>query len=198
MFTGIIEDAGEVIAFDPSDSGARIVIAHKLGSDIAEGESISVSGCCLTALAIESERFSADVSLETLRRTNLAEKTPGTRVNLERALAAGARMGGHIVQGHVDGVARIDSLQPLGDEHWWFKVLLPDGLSRYVVEKGSIAIDGISLTVAALDAEVVSVTVIPHTYLHTSLRDSRKGTAVNIEVDIVAKYVEKLTDGYLR
>lgn len=192
MFTGLIEQVGTVVSPAP-----RLRVACRF-DDVKEGDSISVSGCCLTALDITSEGFSADLAPETVKRTKLGDLTAGAFVNLERCLRASDRLGGHIVQGHVDGTGTILAFDELGGGNWWLKIQLPEGLERYVVAKGSIAIDGISLTVAALSGSVVEITIIPHTIANTALRGAKRGDRVNIEVDVLAKYLEKLTHGYSR
>jgi riboflavin synthase len=193
MFTGLIEDLGVIAAFEAHSTGARLRVNSPLiVSDAKAGDSICVNGVCLTALDIDSTGFSADLAPETLKRTNLSRLSVGSRVNLERSLAAGARLGGHILQGHVDGVGELLELRELGDNNWWIRVLLPEELERYVVFKGSIAIDGISLTLAEVQGREVSVTIIPHTYSHTNLQYRHPGDPVNIETDVIAKYVEKM------
>jgi riboflavin synthase len=147
---------------------------------------------CLTAVDLTGDTFAADLAPETLRRTNLGALTTGSLVNLERPLLATGRLSGHVVQGHVDGTGEFLSLELLGDDNWWLKIRIPEELDRYVVYKGSLAIDGISLTVAAIEDRVVSVTIIPHTYELTSLRDHKPGDQVNLECDVLAKYVEKM------
>jgi len=152
-----------------------------------------VNGCCLTVVEFDGERFSADLSGETLRRTSFGEKKAGDTVNLERPLAANARLGGHFVQGHVDGIGRVTRLAPEG-ENWWLSVSVPEELCRYVAEKGSIAIDGISLTVARWQDGVADIAIIPFTYEHTNVKGMVQGDAVNLETDILAKYVESLLE----
>ena len=192
MFTGLIEEVGRIAAPAPR---VRIRCSTIL-SDLKEGDSVSVSGVCLTALDIGPDGFSADLAPETLRRTSLGDRKVGDLVNLERSLRADARLGGHIVQGHVDGTAELLSLDELGDGNWWLKIRLPPQLDRYVVFKGSISIDGTSLTVASLESNILGVTIIPHTFQNTALHTRKPGDRVNIEVDILAKYLEKLTHGY--
>jgi len=165
--------------------------AAEIAAQIKLGDSISVSGCCLTVVEFSADHFSADLSGETLRRTSFGEKRPGGLVNLERPLAASARLGGHFVQGHVDGVGRVTRLAPEGD-NWWLSVRVPEELRRYVAEKGSIAIDGISLTVARWQDGTADIAIVPFTYTHTSVRAMVPGDAVNLECDILAKYVESL------
>lgn len=194
MFTGIIEEVGHVESIQRQMAGARLRIrCQQVLSDAQEGASIAVNGCCLTALDLRPDSFAADLSPETLSRTNLGGLHTGSLVNLERPLLATGRFNGHVVQGHVDGTGEFLSYEALGDGNWWLKVRIPKELDKYVVSKGSISIDGISLTVAGLDEEVVSVAIIPQTYHATALREHAPGDRVNLEVDIFAKYVEKLT-----
>jgi len=193
MFTGIIEELGRVAGIEPREAGSRIRIeAPLVCSDVRTGDSVSVNGVCLTAVDIMKNSFSADVSPETLKRSSLGSIRPGALVNLERALAAGGRLGGHIVQGHVDGLGRIESLEKLGADNWWLNVSVPAELERYFVFKGSVAIDGVSLTIAGAEPGRISVAVIPHTYSNTNLRERKPGDAVNLETDVLAKYVEKM------
>jgi riboflavin synthase len=193
MFTGIIEELGTVAAMETRPTGARLAIrCATVLDDIKEGASIAVNGVCLTALDPRADGFSADVAPETLRRTNLGALRAGSRVNLERPLSPASRLSGHIVQGHVDGTGEFLSLDALGDDNWWLRVRIPAELDPFLVFKGSIAIDGISLTVAALEAGVVSVTIIPHTFRNTTLGGYKPGARLNIECDILAKHVEKL------
>jgi riboflavin synthase len=188
MFTGIVEEVGTVIA-----AGHRMRIGCRLVlEDIKEGASIAVNGVCLTAVDIQPDGFWCDLSPETLARTNLGTLREGSLVNLERPAAVGDRLSGHIVQGHVDGTAAFVSLNPLPDGNWWLKVRISPGLDRYVIHKGSITLDGVSLTVAALDDYVVEVAIIPHTYANTVMRGYGPGATVNVEVDLFGKYVEKL------
>jgi riboflavin synthase len=198
MFTGIIEKTARVAALETHDAGAKLRIdlsgEREIATGMKAGDSISVNGCCLTVVDFSPTHFSADLSGETLRRTSLGEKKAGDPVNLERPLAAGARLGGHFVQGHVDGVGRVTSLTPEGD-NWWLAIRVPENLRRYVAEKGSISIEGISLTVARWQDGIASVAVIPFTYQHTNVHSLAPGAAVNLEVDILAKYVESLLAG---
>ena len=198
MFTGIIEELGTVAALEPRATGARLTArcAAVLG-DLTEGGSIAVNGVCLTALALTPDSFSADLAPETLERSNLGDLKPGSRVNLERPVTPVTRLSGHIVQGHVDATGEIASLDSLGDGNYWLKVRVPAALDRYLVHKGSIALDGISLTIAALESgsgpgPVVGVTIIPHTFANTTLGTARAGARINVEVDVLAKHVEKL------
>jgi len=160
--------------------------------DIREGASISVNGVCLTAVSYDVSGFSADISPETLERSNLGDLRTGALVNLERALTPSGRLDGHLVQGHIDGTGEFLAIEPLGGGNWWLTVRVPPELERYVVEKGSIAIDGVSLTVASIEGGVIAAAVIPLTYEQTVLRTRRRGDRVNLECDILAKYVEKL------
>jgi riboflavin synthase len=193
MFTGIIEELGTVATIETRATGARIRIhCATVLSDAAEGSSIAVNGVCLTALDIRPDSFSADVAPETLRRSNLGALRAGSRVNLERPLSPTSRLSGHIVQGHVDGTGELLGLDALGDDNWWLRVRIPAELDPFLVFKGSIAIDGISLTIAALEAGVLSVTIIPHTYRNTTLAGYKPGARVNLECDVLAKHVEKL------
>jgi riboflavin synthase len=193
VFTGIVEELGTVADVEQSETTARLRIAcSTVLSDAFEGSSIAVNGVCLTAVDIQSGSFAADIAPETLRRTNLGALKTGSAVNLERPLLATGRLSGHVVQGHVDGTGEFLSFEQLAGENWWLRIRIPEELDRYVVFKGSLAIDGISLTVAAIEDRVCSVTVIPHTYQNTSLRDHRPGDRVNLECDILAKYLEKM------
>ena len=188
MFTGIIEELGKVTV-----AGRRLRIeCRRVLEGCAEGSSIAVNGVCLTALQIKDDGFWCDISPETLARTNLGALQAGSLVNLERPLAIGDRLSGHMVQGHADGTAEFVSLKPLADQNWWLEVRIPPELDRYMIHKGSVALDGVSLTVAALSACVLSVAIIPHTYENTAMRSYAPGARVNVEVDMIAKYVEKL------
>ena len=197
MFTGIIEETGEVVEI--RDSGAfRTILVRgaTVLDDLRLGSSIAVNGVCLTARSIDAKIFSAEMSRETLDRTSLGSLAKGAIVNLERPMRADSRFGGHIVQGHVDGVGRIQNFNRLGDA-WNLEVAYPAAGTRYIVEKGSIAVDGISLTVAALqNSSVFSVAIIPHTFENTNLRKARAGDPVNLEFDVLAKYVENLIKPY--
>jgi len=193
MFTGIIEELGTVESIEPRAAGARLrVRARTVLSDAAPGVSIAVNGVCLTAVDLRRDSFGADLAPETLRRTNLGDLRPQSIVNLERPLSPSGRLSGHIVQGHVDGAGELVTLSPLGNENWWLEVRVPPELDPYLVSKGSICLDGISLTVAKLESGVVSVTIIPHTYENTNLKARRPGDRINVECDIMAKYVEKM------
>lgn len=195
MFTGITEHVGKIDSLDHAENGGRLRVslagAREIAKDMKLGDSISVNGCCLTVVEFEKNHFAADLSGETLRRTAFGEKKSGDPVNLERPLAANARLGGHFVQGHVDGIGRVTRLVPEG-ENWWLSVRVPEDLRRYVAEKGSIALDGISLTVARWQDGVADIAVIPFTYEHTNVHAVTVNDAVNIETDILAKYIEGL------
>ena len=192
MFTGIIEDLGTVVSLDHLAKGARLRVAARKFQPIAEGMSIAVNGVCLTAVDIRSDSFAADLAPETLARTNLGDLVGGSLVNLERPVTPSTFLSGHIVQGHVDATAELASLEALGDGNWWLTLRVPPALDRYLVHKGSIAIDGISLTIAELTADTLAITIIPHTYKHTTLCTAKPGSPLNIEVDVLAKHVEKL------
>ena len=189
MFTGLVQDLGEISAVDASGDGVRLTIASRL--ELSEGDSIAVNGVCLTATAVADGHFGADVMHETLRRSSLAEVRAGVRVNLELPLRAADRLGGHFVQGHVDGVGGIWDMRDDGFARV-VTVGVPADLMRYVVEKGSIAIDGVSLTVSALGDDWVQVSLIPETLERTILGDVTVGQPVNLEVDVLAKYIERL------
>lgn len=192
MFTGIIEEIGHISHIRTGGSACTVTVAAQtVLTDVRIGDSIAVNGTCLTVCSFDAGHFSADVMPETMRRTNLGSLAPGAPVNLERAMAADGRFGGHIVSGHIDGTGSIRSLRREGNAVW-VTIAAPAELLRYIVEKGSIAIDGISLTVAAVTEQDFSVSVIPHTGSETTLLGKKPGDAVNLECDIVAKYVEKL------
>ncbi len=194
MFTGIVEELGTVAKLEVGSGGALLAItAERVLADTGEGDSISVNGCCVTVTRLHEGAGGFDVDLmgETLARTGLGALREGDPVNLERALAAGGRLGGHLMQGHVDGVGRVTDVE--AEEAWTLMtVVLPGELSRYVVEKGSVALDGVSLTVMGCDGESLSVGLIPHTLAVTTLGRRRPGDRMNVEVDVLAKYVERL------
>jgi riboflavin synthase len=193
MFTGIVEELGRVLSMDREETGARLTVqCTGVIQDATLGASIAVNGTCLTAVLLGPDYFSADLAPETLKRTNLGALEPHAPVNLERPLRANSRLDGHFVLGHVDGTAEILALDPLGNDNWWLRIRVPSQLTRYIVSKGSLAVDGISLTVAEVEGDLVSFTVIPHTYEQTTLHAYRVGSHVNIEVDILAKHLEKL------
>ena len=202
MFTGLIQETGEVvelerIARSKGEAAARITIrAKRAPSELKTGDSVAVSGVCLTALEISDAQFSADLAQETLERTSLQRLKPGSLVNLELPARAQDRIGGHVVQGHVDGVGRLASLEKIQyRDDWRLVVEIPQGLERYVVAQGSIAVEGISLTVAAIEGQRVEIAIIPHTWQSTNLRVLGSGAELNIEVDVLAKYAEKMARG---
>ena len=192
MFTGIVEELGHVVSLAHGPDSAVVRIRGPLvTADAAPGASIAVNGICLTVVELDADGFCVDVMAETLRRTCLGELTPGSPVNLERAVAVGDRLGGHLVQGHVDGTGTILARQP-GDRWEVVTISLPGELARYVVEKGSITVDGVSLTIAGLDDASFQVSLIPTTLALTTLGTKQVGDLVNLEVDVLAKYVERL------
>ena len=184
-------DLGTVAAVDAADDGVRLRVTTALAGDLRDGDSIAVNGVCLTAIGADGDGFGADVMHETLRRSSLAEVAPGARVNLELPLRADERLGGHVVQGHVDGLGAIRAVRAEGFARV-VTIEADPALLRYVVEKGSIAVDGVSLTVASVDGDAFSVSLIPETLERTTLGAAGPGAQVNLEVDILAKYVEKL------
>jgi riboflavin synthase len=193
MFTGIIEELGEVESLLSRSTGARLKVrCSTVMTDMTVGASIAVNGVCLTAVDPRPDSFSADLAPETLRLSNLGDLRAGSRVNLERPLSPTGRLSGHIMQGHVDGTGEFLSLEALGDDNWWLRIRVPPELDPFLVYKGSIAIDGISLTIAALEGDVLSASIIPHTWRNTTLGGYRPGARVNLECDILAKHVEKL------
>jgi len=199
MFTGLIQETGEIasiekIAGHNGGTVTRITIQSKnIPSALKTGDSVAVNGVCLTALDIQEQKFSADLAEETLKRTSLQRLKPGTLVNLELAALADGRMGGHVVQGHVDGTGTIVSMQKIKyQDDWRLIIEVPQALARYIVPQGSITVEGISLTVAAIENSRVEIAIIPHTWEATNLRALRQGDPVNIEVDVLAKYAEKM------
>lgn len=196
MFTGLIEEGGGVVEIRPVGMGARLVVSAAVVLDgLGIGDSVSVNGACLTAVEIDARGFAVDCVAETLRRTALGGLAVGDRVNLERPMRIGDRLDGHIVQGHVDGVGTVRRVTPEG-ESAVLEIEVPPELLRYIVEKGSIAVDGVSLTVAGRDADSFRVALIPHTMSVTTLGPHALGRPVNLEVDVVAKYVESLVAPY--
>ncbi|HWK26752.1 MAG TPA: riboflavin synthase [Solirubrobacter sp.] len=191
MFTGLVADLGTVVSVDATDDGARLRVASPLASSLALGDSVAVNGVCLTATDVSGEGFAADVMHESLRRSSLGAVESGSRVNLELPLRAADRLGGHFVQGHVDGVGRVESAVEDGFARV-VTISADPALLRYVVSKGSIAVDGVSLTVTEVDASSFSVSLIPETLERTTLGAAAAGRPVNLEVDVLAKYVEKL------
>jgi len=199
MFTGLIETTGEVISFVPGAGAARLTIAAPaIAGRLRTGDSVAVNGVCLTALRIEPDafppRFTADLAAETVARTTLSRLGSGSEVNLELPTPAGAPLGGHVVQGHVDGVGTLIGLDQVSPgveaSDWMMRLQMPDALTRYVVEKGSIAVEGISLTVAGIAGNQIWIAILPHTYAATNLHTLSSGMDVNLEVDVMAKYAE--------
>ena len=195
MFTGIIEHFGTIDSLALQDEGGRVTIhAPTLAAKLAISNSIAVNGCCLTIVSVDNGKFSADLSGETVRKTSFGSNSgplkKGARVNLEQPLTAGQEFGGHFVLGHVDGTGEVAHLRKEG-ESWWYGVKVPEEFARYIVPKGSITIDGISLTVADWHDRIADIAVVPYTYEHTNIRDRQPGDAVNLEGDILGKYVER-------
>jgi riboflavin synthase len=196
MFTGLVAEVGTIQQITPLESGVRLRLGCQMADGSLElGESIAVDGCCLTVIAQGQGWFDTDVSHESLARTNLRAKEAGAPVNLERAMRLGDRLGGHWVQGHVDGVGALAGVKQVGESHE-IEVSFPADLGKYIVEKGSITVSGVSLTVNAVVENRVRINLIPHTWAHTSLGRLAPGAAVNLEVDVLAKYVERLLAGY--
>jgi riboflavin synthase len=196
MFTGLVERMGEVRRIEPDGAGGRILVLSAPGfaAELALGESVALNGACLTVITRDADTFQFQAGPETLRRTNIGELTPGDRVNLERALRLSDRLGGHLVQGHIDGVGRIIERQRQGDwETVWFAC--PPELTKQMVSKGSVAVDGVSLTLVDVAADRFSVALIPHTLTNTTLGFKQSGATVNLETDLVAKYVKRLVSG---
>ncbi len=196
MFTGIIEAVGHLAAKTPYQGDIRLAIASGALDlrDVRCGDSIAVSGVCLTVVRLENQRFWADVSVETLQRSILGTLALGDPVNLERALALGTRLGGHLVSGHVDGIGIVRAFQP-DARSWRLQIQAPDGLARYIAEKGSICLDGVSLTVNRVEGALFELNIVPHTLQNTTLVDYRVGRRVNLEVDLIARYLERLLLG---
>jgi riboflavin synthase len=195
MFTGIVETTGTVRSVTETEDGRRLRVSHDFDA-LHHGQSISVSGVCLTVERFDDDAFEVFLAGETVAKTYLGSVIDGDVVNLERALAADGRFDGHLVQGHVDTTATVEAVERVGED-WRYTFALPPEIGRYVVSKGSVALDGISLTVAARDAETFDVAIIPTTYDLTSLSEKSPGDPVHVEVDVVAKYVESMLDGYL-
>jgi riboflavin synthase len=197
MFTGIIEEVGRVARIEQRGENRRITIAaENVGKELKPGDSVAVSGVCLTALDIKPGSFCADLAPETWMRTSFSRIEEGARVNLELPMKADGRFGGHIVQGHVDGVGTLIALERIADsENWWLRLELPSEVEKYTVYKGSLSIEGISLTVAALEGGVCTIAIIPHTVEMTNLNSLKPGDPVNLEADLIAKYVEKMMTG---
>jgi riboflavin synthase len=191
MFTGIIEHLGTVHSLQLHPEGGRLAVhAPTVAPRLAIANSIAVDGCCLTVVQLEGEHFVADLSTETLRKTSIGQWHKGTLVNLEQPMTAGKEFGGHFVLGHVDTIGRVSGLDPEG-ENWWYGVEVPESFAKYIVPQGSVAIDGISLTVARWNGRVAEVAVIPFTYQHTNIQGKKMGDAVNLEGDVLGKYVER-------
>ncbi len=197
MFTGIVEEVGRVISIEQRGENRRITVAaERTPNELSAGASVSVSGVCLTALDIKPGRFSADLAPETWARTSFSRIHEGALVNLELPMKADGRFGGHIMQGHVDGVGKLVAFDRIADSgNWWLQIELPDDVEKYTVFKGSISIEGISLTVAKLEKNRCTVAIIPHTVEVTNLHSLKPGDAVNLEADLIAKYVEKMMRG---
>ena len=191
MFTGIVEELAQVAALD---GGHLTIECSRVLSDLTLGASIAVNGVCLTAVDITPQGFTADLAPETIERSNLGDLHAGDPVNLERPLSLNARLSGHIVQGHVDGTGTLESLRALGDGNWELLVRVPNDLDRFLVYKGSITIDGISLTIASIDKALLQVAIIPHTYEATNLASRKPGDRVNLECDVLAKHIGKLLE----
>ncbi len=191
MFTGIIEHLGTVDSLKLHAAGGRVTIhAPVVASRLAIANSIAVDGCCLTVVALDGERFSADLSTETLRKTSIGGWKQGVRVNLEQPMTAGKEFGGHFVLGHVDTVGHVTRLEPEG-ENWWYGMEVPESFAKHIVPQGSISIDGISLTVGRWNGRVADVAVIPFTYEHTNIKSKKIGDAANLEGDVLGKYVQR-------
>ena len=193
MFTGLVQDLGRVADAQSSADGVRLAVATSLAPEIGEGDSVAVNGVCLTAVAVAPEHFEAEVINETLRRSSLQEIVPGAWVNLELPLRATDRLGGHVVQGHVDGVGAVAEISPDGFSRQ-IRISAPEDVLRYVVLKGSIAVDGVSLTVNEVSDDTFSVLIIPHTLTVTTIGSWKAGAEVNIEVDLMARYAARLTE----
>src|SRR5713101_4467539 len=197
MFTGIIEEVGRVDDIGTKNGKRRLTVsASQLATELKQGDSVAVSGVCLTAVEITSKSFAADLADETWKRTSLSRIKKGAQVNLELPMRADGRFGGHIVQGHVDGTGRFLALDRIrGADDYWLRIEIPPELARYIIFKGSLSIEGISLTVAEIEGARVTAAIIPHTVKMTNLRSLNPGDPVNLEVDVIAKYVEKIIRG---
>jgi riboflavin synthase len=190
MFTGLVEAVGEISGVKRTAAGIRVRVHTALGAELMPGDSVAVNGVCLTVVSADRTGLHADISPETARVTTFGSARRGAAVNLERPLRADARLGGHFVQGHVDATAPVDEIRPDGDSHW-LTVRFPSELANYIVRKGSIAVDGVSLTVAGVDSQRFDVQIIPYTWTHTNFRALKPGDAVNLECDVLAKYVAR-------
>ena len=196
MFTGIIESVGKVAGIERGSESARLTVtAGKIAEDVAPGDSVSINGVCLTVTSISAPRVTFDAVYETLRKSTLGDLGMGDPVNMERAVPVGGRLGGHVVQGHVDGTGRVASIRPIGNS-WFVYIDAAPELMRYIVTKGSVAVNGISLTVAESEDRTFALSIIPFTWENTTLHNLRAGDTVNIETDILGKYVEKMLGGY--
>jgi riboflavin synthase len=193
MFTGLIEAVGEIVDVTPAVSGGRLRIRTSLAGDVKIGDSLAVNGVCLTVVRTEGGSIDAEVGPETARVTTLGSVSAGQTVNLERSMRADGRFGGHFVQGHADGTGVVERIRPDGDAHW-LTIAFSDGLSPYLIPKGSIAVDGISLTIAALHERTFDVMIVPHTWHHTMLPAVRQGDRVNLECDMLGKYVARAVE----
>ena len=193
MFTGLIESVGHVEEVKPTPAGFRLRVTTPLAAELSPGDSLAINGVCLTVISSDADGLHADVSPETARVTTFGTAKRGGTVNLERPLLAGARLDGHFVQGHVDATGLIEDLRQEGDS-WWLTIAYPPAVAPFIVRKGSIAVDGISLTVAGLDDKRFDVQVIPYTWTHTNLQHAREGDSVNIECDILGKYVARAVE----
>ncbi|HEY4824433.1 MAG TPA: riboflavin synthase [Solirubrobacteraceae bacterium] len=191
MFTGLVQDLGRISGHELTDDGVRLTVTSELASELSEGDSVAVNGVCLTATEVSERSFAAEVMNETLQRSSLREARAGAEVNLELPLRASDRLGGHVVQGHVDGIGTVQRIEADGFARR-VRVSAPEDVLRYVVSKGSVAVDGVSLTIAELDDASFTVSLIPETLERTNLGRARAGSRVNLEVDVLAKYVEKL------
>ncbi|RXK55678.1 riboflavin synthase [Oleiharenicola lentus] len=192
MFTGLVEETGKVVSFAPAQNAWSLQLAAQVvPADVAVGDSVAVNGCCLTVVRFDVGHLWFELLEESRRLTNFKELKPGSLVNLERSLKPESRLGGHFVSGHVDAVGRVEVFEPRGKDHY-LRVAAPAGFGRYLVSKGSIAVDGISLTVAEVAGDSFAVWLIPHTLAATNLREKQAGSGVNLEFDLLAKYVEKL------
>ncbi len=197
MFTGLVEGTGRIVSLEPGGMTRLVVSANLAGDDARIGDSVSVNGVCLTVNEVDRDELVFHAMPETLRRTALGDLSKGSLVNLERAMGAGSRFGGHIVQGHVDGVGEMLGVRPEGDAQMW-TFTAPADVLRYTVEKGSVCVDGISLTVASLDEGSFDVSILPQTRENTNLRELKAGRKVNLEADVIGKYVERLMEPRLR
>ena len=196
MFTGLVEDVGEVVFVDPTEDGIRLTLqAATLAGDLKPGDSIAVDGTCLTVTQEEEDRFSVDVVGTTMGQTTIGQYAPGRVVNLERAVRMGSPLGGHLVQGHVDAVGEVLSMQPEGDS-WRLRIRLPDEVLAYSVPRGSIAVDGVSLTIARLSEDVAEMAIIPYTLEQTNFSRLETSSMVNLEADLIGKYVARLLGPY--